>query len=230
MIEAHSEDLGKFLNEDTQGKHVPAYLVKVAKLLTEEQAEVTDKLESLVVNVNHIKEIVNMQQSYSKVSGVEVSTSLAELIDNSIYVNSSSFNRHGIQLVCEYPDLPEVTIDKQRVLQILVNLIANAKYSLIHSGKKEKLLSVGYYQHGDGLLRIEVADNGIGIPQGNLTKIFSHGFTTKKDGNGFGLHSAALAANEMGGSLSVHSDGAGEGAIFRFEFPFVPSEIMMAKT
>jgi len=228
IIEAHIEDLGKFLSEDPQGKHVPAYLIKVAKLLTEEQTEITDKLESLVENVNHIKEIVNMQQSYSKVSGVEVVAPLADLVDNSIHVNSSSFDRHGIHLIREFTDLPEVNIDKQRVLQILVNLIANAKYALIHSKKEEKLLTVRYYNNNEDLLRIEVADNGIGIPEENLTKIFNHGFTTKKNGNGFGLHSAALAANEIGGSLSIHSNGVGQGVTFRLEFPFKPVEMIMA--
>lgn len=228
MIEANLDDLGKFLNEDSQGKHVPAYLIKISKLLTEEQTDIAGKLESLVENVNHIKEIVNMQQSYSKVSGVEMVTALDELIDNSINVNSSSFERHGIKLIREFGDLPEVNIEKQKLLHILVNLIANAKYALKHSKNEEKLLTVRCFKNNEDSLQIEVADNGMGIPEENLTKIFSHGFTTKEDGNGFGLHSAALAVNEMGGVLSVHSDGIGQGATFRLELQFKPVEMIMS--
>jgi signal transduction histidine kinase len=72
-------------------------------------------------------------------------------------------------------------------------------------------------------LRISVIDNGIGIPAENRTRIFNHGFTTRKDGHGFGLHSGALAATEMGGSLSVHSDGPMTGAAFTLELPLAAS-------
>jgi signal transduction histidine kinase len=64
-----------------------------------------------------------------------------------------------------------------------------------------------------------IADNGIGIPPENLTRIFTHGFTTKKNGHGFGLHSSALAAKEIGGSLRAHSEGSGRGATFILEIP-----------
>ena len=68
-------------------------------------------------------------------------------------------------------------------------------------------------------MRIEVVDNGVGIPQENLTRIFNHGFTTRKDGHGFGLHSGAVMAKQLGGSLTALSDGLGKGASFALEFP-----------
>jgi signal transduction histidine kinase len=68
-------------------------------------------------------------------------------------------------------------------------------------------------------VKIVVKDNGVGIPSENLAKIFSHGFTTKKDGHGFGLHSGANAAREMGGSLVARSNGPGPGAEFTLELP-----------
>jgi C4-dicarboxylate-specific signal transduction histidine kinase len=104
------------------------------------------------------------------------------------------------------------------VLQILVNLIRNAKYACDEAGRPDKRLSMRVTK-GDELVRIAVRDNGIGIPPENLTRIFGHGFTTKKDGHGFGLHSGALAAKELGGSLTAHSDGVGRGATFTLELP-----------
>lgn len=71
----------------------------------------------------------------------------------------------------------------------------------------------------DGHVRIAVSDNGVGIPPENLTRIFHHGFTTKRDGHGFGLHSGALAAKELDGTLSVASEGVGKGATFTLELP-----------
>lgn len=222
IIETHTHDLGMFLAEDPQGKHIPAYLIKIAKLLTDEQAEITKELHSLSENVEHIKEIVKMQQSYSKVLGVEAPTSLAEIIENAIQINSTGLKRHGVNFVREFAELPEVIIDKQRVLQILVNLINNAKYAVSQNPKSEKLLTVRFYKHSEDHLRIEVVDNGVGISKENLTKIFRHGFTTKKDGHGFGLHSCALAAKELGGSLTAYSDGPQQGATFILELPFKP--------
>ena len=105
------------------------------------------------------------------------------------------------------------------MLQILVNLITNAKYALSVSEKQEKLLVIRSYRHGKDKLRIDVEDNGVGIPQNNLAKIFRHGFTTRESGHGFGLHSSALAARKMGGSLIAHSDGTEHGATFTLELP-----------
>jgi signal transduction histidine kinase len=68
-----------------------------------------------------------------------------------------------------------------------------------------------------------VIDNGEGIAAENLTRIFAHGFTTKKDGHGFGLHSCVLAAREMGGSLLAASDGPGRGAAFTLVLPLQAS-------
>jgi len=74
-------------------------------------------------------------------------------------------------------------------------------------------------------VRFIVEDNGVGIPAGNLIRIFQHGFTTRKDGHGFGLHSAANAAREMKGALTVHSDGPGRGATFTLELPAAPPAV-----
>jgi len=226
IINEHSDDLGTFLTEHPQGKHIPVYLTEVSKTLTDEQTDIIDKLKVLVENVQHIKEIVGMQQSYAKVSGVEVQTSLSKLAEDAIQINSAGLERHGAQLIREFEELGDVEIDKQKVLQILVNLISNAKYALSDSSKEEKLLTIRIYKHSEERFRVEVADNGVGISEDNLAKIFSYGFTTKKDGHGVGLHSSALAAKEIGGSLTVYSDGLGQGATFTLELPFKTVEVM----
>ena len=167
-----------------------------------------------------------MQQSYAKVSGIEVPAFLTEVVENAIEINAAALNRHNVELRKEFEDIGELYMDKQRVLQILVNLINNAKYAISKNGKKEKFMTVRFYKHGGDRIRIEVTDNGIGISKENLTKIFRHGFTTRREGHGFGLHSAALAAQEMGGSLFVDSAGAGQGATFTLEIPFKPVEVV----
>jgi C4-dicarboxylate-specific signal transduction histidine kinase len=226
IINEHTDDLGTFLTEHPQGKHIPMYLTEVSKALKDEQGDIISKLQGLAENVQHIKDIVSMQQSYAKVSGFEVQTSLSKLAEDALQINSAGLERHGTRLIREFEELGNVKIDKQKALQILVNLISNAKYALSDSKREEKLLTIRIYKHSEKRFRIEVADNGVGISEDNLTRIFSHGFTTKKHGHGFGLHSSALASSEMGGSLTVHSDGLGQGATFTLELPFKPVEVM----
>jgi signal transduction histidine kinase len=137
-------------------------------------------------------------------------------------MNSGAFSRHSKQVIREYEPVDFMTVDKHKMLQILVNLLRNAKYACDESGSSAKEVTVRIKRAGDERVRIEIADNGVGIPPENLTRIFSHGFTTREHGHGFGLHSAALAAREMGGSLAVHSEGVGKGAAFIMELPLSP--------
>jgi PAS domain S-box-containing protein len=226
IINEHIDEIGTFFTEHPQGKHIPVYLTEVSKCLQAEQTDIISKLQVLTDNVQHIKDIISMQQAYAKVSGVEVQISPTRLVEDAIRINSAGLQRHGTRLVREFEELPDMEIDKQRVLQILVNLISNAKYALSDSKKREKLVTVRIYRHGEDHFRIEVADNGVGIPEENLTKIFSHGFTTKEGGHGFGLHGSALAASQVGGSLRVHSDGVEQGATFTLELPFKPTKVV----
>jgi len=138
-------------------------------------------------------------------------------------MNASSLSRHEIHVTKEFEDDLAVTVEKHKVLQILVNLVCNAKQACEAAGNPEKKLTIRA-TNGDDRIRIAVTDNGVGIPPENLSRIFVHGFTTKKDGHGFGLHSGALAAKELGGALLVHSDGTGHGATFTLEIPRQPIE------
>jgi signal transduction histidine kinase len=160
-----------------------------------------------------------MQQNYARVSGCLEQVSVAELFDDALQMNAAALTRHGITTIRQYAEVPPLTVDKHKVLQILVNLVHNAKYALDESRDRDKRLTVGISINGDNLVKVTVTDNGVGIPPKNLTRIFSHGFTTRKRGHGFGLHSGANAAKEMGGQLTVFSEGPGKGATFTLELP-----------
>ena len=133
---------------------------------------------------------------------------------------SPSWSEHDIKIQREYEsDLPEVPVDKHKVLQILLNLTANAKHACVDTGLKNRQVTVRV-TNGDDRVRIAVSDNGVGISKENIKKIFNYGFTTrKKKGHGFGLHSGALIAKELGGALIAHSEGPGQGSIFTLELP-----------
>jgi len=224
LLKEHETDLGDFLSKDAKGRQVPEFLVRLAAQLSEEKAFAMEELNSLTRNVDHIKDVVAMQQSYAKVSGVRETVKTFELVEDALRMNASTSIRQDVHFLREYDEhLPEITVEKHKALQILVNLIRNAKESCEESGREDKHLTMRV-TNGSGVVRIALSDNGVGIPAENLTRIFNHGFTTKSDGHGFGLHSGALAAREMGGTLQVQSDGLGKGATFILELPCEPKE------
>ncbi len=218
LMRAHEKDFGNFFANDPKGKQIPDYLANLSTHLTQEQEGVLHEIGTLVSNIDHIKEIVAMQQSYTKASGVIESLNVADLVKDAIRLNNPSMIRHNVKVVCDFGEVPPVSTDKHKVIQILVNLIRNAKHACDDSGRQDKQITLritGENRH----VRIAVSDNGIGIPKENLTRIFNHGFTTRKDGHGFGLHSGANTAKEIGGSLGVFSEGEGRGAMFTLELP-----------
>jgi len=225
LMNEHAADLGRFVTEHEKGKQLPGFLDLVASHLVRERQVLLEEVQSLTQNVDHVKTIVAMQQSYASAAGLVETVSLVDLVDDGLRLNLSSFGKYDIEVVRDYAGPCRIQVDKQRLLQILINLLRNAKDALVEGGRKDRRLTVritGGSRPNDKTIRIEVVDNGVGIAKENLTRIFSHGFTTKKDGHGFGLHSSANTAKEMGGTLTAHSDGLGQGAAFTLELPFNP--------
>ncbi len=221
MLREHPEDLGTFLAADSRGKRLLGFMEQLAEHQDSELTSMLQELELLRKNIEHIKDIVAMQQSYAMASGVTERIKMSDLIEDALQINEAALRRHEVTVSREIADLAPVVVDKHKVLQILINLLRNAKYACDEAGRPDKRIAVRLSNGGDRL-RVEVSDNGVGIPSENLTRIFNHGFTTRKDGHGFGLHSGALAAKEMGGSLAGHSDGPGLGATFILELPHHP--------
>jgi C4-dicarboxylate-specific signal transduction histidine kinase len=219
ILTEHAQDLPAFLTTNPKGKVLPSYLVSLTGILDKEREEIMSELTLLNKHVQHIKDIVAMQQSYAKLSGVVEILPVAEMIEDAVNMNLGRFSRHGIEVVRDFHPVPPVAVDKHKVLQIVVNLLRNAKHALQDDPREDKRIWISLSMTGNHRVRIVVRDNGGGIAPENLTRIFSHGFTTKKEGHGFGLHSGALAAKEMGGSLIAHSEGLGKGASFVLELP-----------
>jgi PAS domain S-box-containing protein len=219
LLDEHQEDLALFLSTHPTGRKLPDFFRKLAGRLSEEQTDVLGELRSLDQNIEHIKDIVDVQQSYAKdIFGVRETLPFEGLVEDALRLNSAALVRHGITVIRDYGEVPPVPMEKHKVIQILVNLIHNAKHALNETNPAQKRLAIGVARH-NGVVAVTVSDNGVGIAPENMSRIFAHGFTTKKDGHGFGLHSGALAAQEMGGSLVAHSDGPGCGAAFTLSLP-----------
>jgi PAS domain S-box-containing protein len=219
MLREHAGGLEAFLTTDAKGKKIPDYLAALAESIESQRTFALKELEQLRQHVDHIKQVVVMQQNYAKVAGVEEQVAVADLIEDSVRLNASALERHKVELRREFEPVAPVCVDKHKVLQILVNLISNAKYAVSALDRADRLVTVRVRAKGADRVLIQVEDNGAGITPENLTRIFAHGFTTRPDGHGFGLHSGAIAAMELGGSLIAESAGLGHGATFTLELP-----------
>ena len=228
LLTEHRADLGRFLSEGDKGQLVCGHLDRLGSHLTKEQSQLAEKISLLSESLQHIKEIVAMQQNHARVYGVTETLSLAETVEDAIQMCSGGLARPDLKILRDYEELPTVTLDRHKVLQILFNLLENARQACEAGGGAEPQITVRLRRNGPERMEVQVRDNGVGIPPENLPKIFTQGFSTRKGGHGFGLHSSVLAAQDMGGSLHVHSDGPGRGATFTLELPLTPPEL--AKT
>ncbi|MEJ5278801.1 DAHL domain-containing protein [Pseudomonas sp. MYb541] len=221
LINERQGDLGTFFTEDEKGKLLPGYLNQLVDAIALEQQGMTDELAQLSKSVDHIKDIVATQQHYAGASALKEPVHISALMDDALRMNAGALSRHNVTVVKHYAQVPEILADKHRLLLIMVNLISNAKYAMSNLVDRPRQMTLTVQPRDDATLQISVKDDGEGIPAENMTRIFTHGFTTRKEGHGFGLHSCALAAVEMNGQLTAHSDGPGLGAMFTLTIPMV---------
>ncbi len=227
LLSKHSDHIGSYLQEDPKGKLIPPYLNELGKNLSSRVDHVLLEVGSLVAKVEHVKQIVDAQQEIAKPGGLKEPVRLEELLEQALMISRGELAQHHIEIIQEYASLPQVVLDKHQVLQILVNIIRNAKHAMIAkgSGAHRLTLRIQLCPEQNGFLQIQVSDTGVGIKSEHLTRIFSQGFTTKKKGHGIGLHSSALAAKNCGGSLHASSDGEGCGATFTLVLPATIKEV-----
>jgi signal transduction histidine kinase len=220
LLRPSADDLAGFIQRDPRGKHLYPLLDSLANQLINEQTTLLQEVTSLTSGIDHIKELVQAQQGFAGRAGVREVLSLAQLIDSAAAITERGVEgSSAIQIVREFEVLDACPVDRHRLMEILVNLIQNARQSLLESTQEPRKLTIRLKRSRDDRLRIEVVDTGVGIPAENLSRVFNHGFSTKKGGHGFGLHSSANAATEMQGKLTAESPGPGRGATFVLDFP-----------
>jgi C4-dicarboxylate-specific signal transduction histidine kinase len=219
MLQENAHDLSGFVQANPKGQRLLPYLVKLAQHLQGERNQVLGELDGLTGHIDHIKEIVATQQDYAKASALAETVGLDKLISQALAMVEASLSRHHVDVVVHIDDTFEITVIKHKVVEILVNLIRNAKQAVIEQDGPLRQVCVSVKRQAQDRVRIEIHDTGVGLAPENLTRIFAHGFTTKQNGHGFGLHSGALSAQQMGGSLRAESEGPGRGATFILELP-----------
>lgn len=222
VVTEHKDDLADFLTRDPRGQHIEPFLTALVEQLGEEQRSIKNEVASLTDGIDHICELIKSQQNLAKGKALIEPTNLSMRMDEALRITQRV---HGMDaelvVVRRYDDLDEVELDKHKLLEILVNLVQNARQAMMRA-KGTRELTLELRNAGGGTVHLAVADTGVGIPSEDLARVFNMGFTTREEGHGFGLHSSANAAKEMGGRLWAESDGPGRGARFVLELPLVP--------
>jgi signal transduction histidine kinase len=220
IIQEHLANEDNYLIDDEKGKLIPSYLSALAKNFASEHQHIADEIRHVEKHLHHIKEVVVLQKDISGIVGIKENIILNEIADLAIQMGLPDGERKEIDVIKNYTYYGSIFSEKAKLLQILVNLIRNARDSVLAFQGISKKIAVCIKECLEKkCIEIIVEDNGSGISQENLKSIFSFGFTTKPDGHGFGLHSSAIAAKELGGSLKVESAGVGKGAFFIVELP-----------
>ncbi|WNG50261.1 AAA family ATPase [Archangium minus] len=218
LLLENRESLADFLTKDPRGGHLPDYLSALADEMAREQTSLMEDMDAMGRHIEHIRAIVQVQQTYAGTSLMTEECDLAQLIDDALRIQMAALQRHGVTVHRELTAVPRVQVDKHKVLQILINLISNAKHALDGAPEGQRNMRVRLTAEGNKA-RIQVVDDGVGIAPEIKDKLFAHGFTTRKDGHGFGLHASALAAQLLKGSLTLESEGPGKGAVATLTLP-----------
>jgi PAS domain S-box-containing protein len=219
LMREHQAELGAYLASDPKGRHIPAMLEQLSRDWLGEQQVQRKELESLNADIDHIKAIVAMQQHHAVAPDRIERIRLAELVEDCLRAEQAYLTGQQIQVTREFEDVPEVWLDKQKLRQILINLLSNATLACENEQRTGRGRITLRIATAGPCIRISVSDNGAGVAPENLTRVFAQGFGGRKDDFGLGLHSAALLAVDIGGSLSAQSDGNGTGASFTLELP-----------
>jgi two-component system NtrC family sensor kinase len=224
MFEERKEDLPVFLTMDERGRKLTPYLRQLGENLVEERQRINTLLEDVDRHTAHVGTIVKLQQDYARAPLLNELIRVEDLVQDALRMQDAALSQNKVKVELQLAALPPLLLDKHKVLMIVVNLISNARHAMAGTPESERRLIIKVEPPVDGRIRLEVRDNGIGIAPELLTRIFQRGFTTRSEGHGFGLHSSALAAQHLSGTLTAHSEGPGKGASFTLELPYQTQE------
>ncbi len=220
LIHDNKDHLADFFKNDPRAAKIPEFIASLSEYWQAEREALLKETSALNKNIDHIKHIISTQQDFSRAIELVQLEEIEKIIEEALLIVGIEENPSlGIDIQRNYTTLKPVLVDKVKLLQILVNLFHNAKDSIIDSGHDKKRITIAT-NHSAHTFTIQISDTGVGIVAENLTRVFSYGYTTKRYGNGFGLHSSAISADEMGGSLIASSEGPEKGACFILQLPY----------
>lgn len=218
MLRENIDDFPKFLSEDPRGPKLLSYYLTIGDKFKVMDDQIKNNLKQLLDRIDTIKHVVAQQHNYTSNVYQTEDVELQEMVETAIAILREGMNSRGVEIRRDYRPGPKVRIQRTKLIHTLVNVLKNAREAIQLAGDKKRVIEIGLKPSSKGML-LAVTDSGIGITDEEMQRIFEHGFTTKERGNGFGLHSCAIAMNDMGGSIWAESPGKGYGTTFFLHFP-----------
>ncbi|SKB00681.1 PAS domain S-box-containing protein [Prosthecobacter debontii] len=219
LLKEHLPSDPDFFVNDKKGQVLPGYLADLSEYLRDEQNRLDAAVSDMIERIEHIRDMIMLQQSHSSVRTLWEPLDLATVMEEALRLETDVHITHQqVRVERHYADLPPIYSARGLLLQILVNLLGNACQAMGDKPVNQRILTLRILPQEDRV-KISVEDTGCGIHPRHLTNIFTQGFTTKRDGHGFGLHHACLLAQDLGGTLKAESDGIGKGARFTLDIP-----------
>lgn len=223
LINENQDRLADFLANDPKGKAIPAYLERFADVLQDDHFQYQTEVDCIQENINHIKKIIATQQTHAKTVEIQQSVDIQKLVESAIELSLNEVEHATYEVSSSFEPGLAIVSDKHSILQMVTNFIKNAKESIQERNPPLGTIHIDAHSCCDAKhARIQISDNGVGIEPKDLPKIFTHGFTTKQDGHGFGMHSCANAAKVLGGKLQITSKGKNQGATVTLTLPVNP--------
>lgn len=220
LFEENAGNLAEFVARDPRGQAIPEFLTQLSRQLETERHALLQETEDLRICVKHALGVISTQKCVASESRqLRELVSAEDLMETALKLNLSAFRMENISIVRDYHYDGPLSVDRYKVLQILLNLLANAQQALQETPETDRRVFLRTSKDQEWV-RLEVADTGRGIPKDNLSLLFNQGFSTNAEsGHGYGLHSSANWAKDLGGTLVAHSDGPGCGAHFALKIP-----------
>ena len=221
---AHRDDLPTYLAVHDQGKQVVPFILALADDFEHQNERLVQTIERVAARVAHIVEIVRTQTSQYNGSVARTYVHLKTSIDQAANILRESLASRDIELAIDCARAPHhVVVQESNLHQLIVNLVTNSIDAIDERREAEEATApgcIGIESYVDGgELVIEVRDNGIGMDRSQLESVFFPGYTTKAEGTGLGLHSAANYVISSGGTITPSSEGLGKGAKMRIAWP-----------
>ena len=226
LIEQNRDRLGPFWLEDPKGSKVLPFLRELAAAHARSREELKEALRFVQDQVQHIAEIMAVEQRYHRPGILTEPTDLNRLIREALEMTKDSLGRRGVAVEQDLAELPLLKLDRAQMMQVVFNLLKNAAEALEKNpeGERRVKVSTRMRPEPESGMEIVVEDNGAGIRVEDRPRLFQFGFTTKADrgGHGFGLHTSANFIQSLGGVIEAESEGPGQGSSFRVRLPLNP--------
>jgi signal transduction histidine kinase len=226
MLEAHEDNVGWYLTQDPKGKKIPHFLGQLSQELCQTHLNTLTELSTLNYYLEQLEYLLAAGQSPERAGGFKDTVHFSDVMDEAVVRHQGELERMGVVVVRNYHSVREGILESSKLSPILVNLIRNAMNAMRDTmGQASRLiLHILPCPDREGFVRLQVEDTGRGISSDYLTQVFSPQPPGSQSNLLPDLHSSALAAKELGGSLRVWSDGPNRGAIFTLDLPVIHME------